>query len=74
MDLSDQDVYFTPPSKFFYENIYKKKLIFCFDGGISINTVEEIGYSTVAAINSKNSKFILGGQNISYYDLIKKSK
>jgi len=73
--ISDQDVYFTPPSKFFYENIYKKRLIFCFDGGISINTVEEISYSTVAAINSKkNSKFILGGQNISYYDLIKDIK
>ena len=73
--ISDQDVYFTPPSKFFYENIYKKRLIFCFDGGISINTVEEISYSTVAAINSKkNNKFILGGQNISYYDLIKNIK
>ncbi len=73
--ISEQDVYFTPPSKFFYENIYKKKLIFCFDGGISLNTVEEISHSIVAAINSKkNSKFILGGQNISYYDLIKKIK
>ena len=73
--ISDQDVYFTPPSKFFYENIFKKRLIFCFDGGISINTVEEVSYSTVAAINSKkNSKFILGGQNISYYDLIKNIK
>ena len=73
--ISDQDVYSTTPSKFFYENIYKKKLIFCFNGGISINTVEEISLSIVAAINSKkNSKFILGGQNISYYDLIKNIK
>ena len=73
--ISDQDVYFTTPSKFFYENIYKKRLIFCFNGGISINTVEEISLSIVAAINSKkNSKFILGGQNISYYDLIKNIK
>ncbi len=73
--ISDQDVYFTTPSKFFYENVYKKKLIFCFNGGISINTVEEISLSIVAAINSKkNSKFILGGQNISYYDLIKNIK
>lgn len=73
--ISDQDIYLTPPSKFFYENIYKKKLIFCFDGGISLNTVEETSHSIVAAINSKkNSKFILGGQNISYYDLIKNIK
>ena len=73
--ISDQDVYFTTPSKFFYENVYKKRLIFCFNGGISINTVEEISLSIVAAINSKkNSKFILGGQNISYYDLIKNIK
>ena len=73
--ISDQDVYFTPPSKFFYENIYKKKIIFCFEGGISLNTVEEISNSIVTSINSKkNSKFILGGQNISYYDLIKNIK
>ena len=70
--ISNQDVYFTPPSKFFYENVYKKRLIFCFNGGISINNVDEISHSIVAAINSKEkSKFILGGQNISYYDLIK---
>lgn len=73
--ISNQDVYFTPPSKFFYENVYKKRLIFCFNGGISINNVDEISQSIVAAINSKEkSKFILGGQNISYYDLIKNIK
>ncbi len=73
--ISDQDIYFTPPSKFFYENIYKKRIIFCFNGGISINTVEQISLSIVAAINSKkNSKFILGGQNISYHDLFKNIK
>ena len=73
--IGNQDVYLTPPSKFFYEDVYKKRLIFCFNGGISINTVEEISDSIVAAINSKaNSKFILGGQNVSYYDLIKDIK
>ena len=73
--IGNQDVYFTPPSKFFYEDVYKKRLIFCFNGGISINTVEEISDAIVAAINSKaNSKFILGGQNVSYYDLIKDIK
>ena len=73
--ISDQDIYLTPPSKFFYENIYKKKIIFCFNGGISVNTVEQISLSIVAGINSKkNSKFILGGQNISYYDLIRNIK
>ena len=35
--ISDQDVYLTPPSKFFYENVFNKRLIFCFNGGISIN-------------------------------------
>ena len=73
--VSDQDVYLTPPSKFFYENVFKKRLIFCFNGGISINTVEEIGHTIVATIKSKKkSQFILGGQNISYYDLIKNLK
>lgn len=70
--IGDQDIYLTPPLKFFYEKVYQKKIIFCFNGGISLNTVKEISKAIIAAIYSeKNSRFILGGQNISYYNLIK---
>ena len=70
--IGSDDIFLTPPSKFFYEKIYKKKLIPCFNGGISINGVEEISNAIINSINiNRNQKFILGGHNISYYDLIK---
>ena len=70
--IGNDDIFLTPPSKFFYEKIYKKKLIPCFNGGISINGVEEIADAIINSINiNRNQKFILGGHNISYYDLIK---
>ena len=70
--IGNDDIFLTPPSKFFYEKIYKKKLIPCFNGGVSINGVEEISDAIINSINiNRNQKFILGGHNISYYDLIK---
>ena len=70
--IGNDDIFLTPPSKFFYEKIYKKKLIPCFNGGVSINGVEEISNAIINSINiNRNQKFILGGHNISYYDLIK---
>ena len=51
--ISNQDVYFTPPSKFFYENVYKKRLIFCFNGGISINNVDEISHLLLQLLTQK---------------------
>ena len=70
--IGDDDIYLTPPSKFFYEKIYKKKIIPCFNGGISINGVKETASAIINCINvNKNEKFILGGHNISYHDLIK---
>ena len=70
--IGNDDIYLTPPSKFFYEKVYKKRIIPCFDGGISINGVKETADAIIGCINiNKNEKFILGGHNISYYDLIK---
>ena len=70
--IGNDDIFLTPPSKFFYEKVYKKKFIPCFKGGVSINGVEEIADAIISSINiNKNEKFLLGGHNVSYYDLIK---
>ena len=70
--IGEDDVYLTPPSKFFYEKIYKKKIIPCFNGGISINGVKETADAIINCTKiNENQKFILGGHNISYYKLIK---
>ena len=70
--VGDDDIYLTPPSKFFYEKIYKKKIIPCFNGGISINGVKETASAIIKCIDvNKDEKFILGGHNVSYYNLIK---
>lgn len=70
--IGNDDIFLTPPSKFFCEKVYKKKFIPCFKGGISINGVEEISEAIISSIKiTKNQKFILGGHNVSYYDLIK---
>jgi len=70
--VGDDDIYLTPPSKFFYEKIYRKKIIPCFNGGISINGVNETADAIINCTNiNKNEKFILGGHNISYYKLVK---
>ena len=58
--IGNDDIFLTPPSKFFYKKIYKKKLIPCFKGGISINGVEEIADAIISSINiNKNQKQIL---------------
>ncbi|MDA9604251.1 NAD-dependent epimerase/dehydratase family protein [Candidatus Pelagibacter sp.] len=70
--VGDDDIYLTPPLKFFYEKIFKKKIIPCFNGGISINGVKEIANAIIQSINiNKNEKFLLGGHNLSYYEIIK---
>ena len=70
--IGEDDLYLTPPSKFFYEKIYKKKIIPCFNGGISINGVKETADAIINCTKiNENQKFILGGHNISYYKLIK---
>ena len=70
--ISDDDVYLTPPSRFFFENIFNKRFLFCFDGGFSINNVEKINDAIINSLNyTKNDKFILGGINVTYKDIIK---
>ena len=65
-------MYLTPPSRFFFENIFNKRLLFCFDGGFSINSVEKINDAIINSLNyTKNGKFILGGINVTYKDIIK---
>lgn len=70
--VGENDLFLTPPSKFFLEKVFKKKLLFIFNGGISVNGVDEISEAVVNSIKIKtNQKFLLGGQNTTYYDLIK---
>ena len=70
--IGNDDVYLTPPSKFFYERVFNKKIVGCFSGGISINGVKEVSEAIINSIKiNNNERYILGGHNISYYDLIR---
>ena len=65
-------MYLPPPSRFFFENIFNKRFLFCFDGGFSINNVEKIIDAIINSLNyAKSDKFILGGINVTYKDIIK---
>ena len=69
--LSEDDLFLTPPSKFFFEKIFKKKLLFTFNGGISVNGVDEVADAVINSIKiNTNEKFLLGGHNTTYYNLI----
>lgn len=69
--VGNDDLFLTPPSKFFLEKIFKKKLLFTFGGGISVNGVDEVADAIICSMKiNKNEKFLLGGHNTTYYNLI----
>jgi|694.fasta_scaffold51808_4 nucleoside-diphosphate-sugar epimerase len=74
--ISEDDIYLTPPANFFLQHFFYKKILLCFNGGFSINTVGNITEAIFKSLkDKKSSQIILGGANFTYneiFSLLKK--
>jgi len=70
--IGEDDIYLTPPANFFLQHFFYKKILLCFKGGFSINTIDNITEAIFKSLERKKScQLILGGANFTYSEIFR---